>query len=222
MKIKLLTNFHDYYDHHFDLDGYVFDRRDNIGMSRPEMFEFFKEKNIDCARNGLVKNLIPKIKKDWDDIHSEAFQTMKPEIVVYLDNNSHRGENKILLECDEALEKYPDYYSSEFMPSCQNYKKYAISYRSLIIGNCCFFLKYSSESWKSNCGNNLEIEILRKYNHNLNIKYPIFAIDCIKFNNKYIAIDFNQSPRIEGTGIEDILKPKDVRNLIEEYYKTIS
>jgi len=219
MKIKLLTNFHDYYDHHFDIDGMVFDRRDSIGLSRPEIFQYFESLNVPCVNNGLVKDVYNAMKYHYKD-KTDIMEFLKPEVVVYLNDNSHQGKDKIKIDIEEAADQYPDYYCSEYIPSSVN-EDVSCSHRLLGIGGHYFWMRYDNTgSWKSNVGENVEITLLYQYTGgSLEIHYPLFAIDFIRCNG-FLAMDFNQSPKIEGTGIEGLLSGKKVRELIERKIKS--
>ncbi len=225
MKIKLKSDFIDFYDHWFS--GYgdydiVFERYSNKGPSRPEMFELFKkyEPELKLPIYGKCKDVIEEILsvfKDNDKLKNQIL-TSYP-IVIYHDLYSHKGENKELILMFEALEKYPEHFSSEYIPSSTTRRGTSIRY--LRIGRKQFLLKYQSKNdWRSNCGDN-EIKFLEGGDAIKSQKHdfgPLFAIDMIPYKNELYAIDLNISPQIKGTGIEDHLSGKEAYNLIYDFY----
>jgi hypothetical protein len=219
--MKLLSNFTDYYDHHFDLDGPTFDRRNNIGLNRKEMFLFFHTLGLRSPYCGTLKQVFDYQENRFPNVMNAKFLK---NAVVYLDLNSHQGDNKLHIKGDTPnWEKYRDYFAVEFIPTSP-YPSQAISYRYLQIGKRNWLLKYSSkEDWRSSV--NPEITILKEGEpgERPKISYPLYAIDFLQSGSLF-AVDFNQSPQIKGTGLEDILTPQDVVNLIKEsdYAKTNS
>ena len=210
MNVKLLSNFTDFYDHHFDLDGEVFDRRDNIGMDRRQMFEFFGSLGLKTPFHGTLKEVF----------EHQAEWCPAPELqhaVVYLDLNSHRGNDKIQVRgTDPYWQQFQDDFAAEFIPTYTQ-PNIGISYRYLQIGPRKWWLEYISASdWRSNYGD-VKINILAEEAPGFHpkINYPLYVVDFLLAGGFY-AIDFNQSPGLRGTGIENILKPQEVVDLIKE------
>lgn len=242
MKIKLYSDFIDYYDHHFDASGKRFERFSTGGINRIEMFKFLESHGYETPKHGKVKEISEIYPDRWvgfakgmscdEPSYIPEFDTWKfIEVVVYTDINSHRGEGKIKMCLDEAIEKYPNNFASIYIFN------WATSYRHLQIGEKSFWLRYCNRGdWRSNCGN-VRINILsQNTGYHKSIKYPLFAIDFVsqtdpdfylKFKGQkkderedtYSAIDFNISPGIGQTGIEEILKPDEVVELIKKFYK---
>lgn len=201
MKFKLITDFHDYYDHYFDLIGEPFYRKSRSGMNRIEMFKFLEDNDILTVYNGYPKNII-----------SSLGIFCNREFIIYTDLDAHRAEGKIKVRAKEALEKYSENYCSEYI----DYNP-GVSYRHLQIGDIKCWLKFQSNDWRSNYGN-VDIEVIsvdknlycNKDKNELN-KYPLYAIDYVKdHNGDLLAVDFNIAPQIKGTGIEDIIPAKEI------------
>ena len=204
MKLKLLSNFNDYYDHWFDLDGNVFKRTTNSGMIRGRMFSFMRSHGLTVPIYGIVQ-------------HLENYLYPDKKVVVYLDENKHCGEGKQLLTLGEACKLYPFKLCTEYLVN-ENPFGYAVSYRHLQIGNRAFWIKYISYTdWRSNCGEG-DIELIEERKPIEIPHKPLFAVDFVEKSGIYYAIDFNISPGIRGTGIEDIIPPKEVVDLIKEAY----
>jgi hypothetical protein len=208
MKVKLITDFWDYYDHEFDLEGETFKRKSQSGMNRIEMFKFLEYNWIWTVPNGYTKDLITE-----DDIKSNK------EFVIYTDINAHRAEGKMKVSAQEAVEKYSDNYCSAY-----DGNNFGISYRRLQIGNIVCWLKYQSKNWRSNYGDvNIEVtHVLRNNTDVLNFKYPLSAIDYIQsYLGVLYAVDFNIAPQIKGTGLEDIITAKEVAEQIKRKMEVI-
>ncbi len=191
-RVKLVSNFHDYYDHWFD--GYsaelTFERKSNGGMTRREMLEHLQSLGFTVPVFGTSAELQDRL-------------SASQEVVVHLDETSHRGEDKIKLPRGEAVVQYPDHLAVEYIPTLPNGK----TRRYLQIGDKAFWLEYTSrDDWRSNCGD-VEIQILRqeKDGYHSQISCPLFAIDFVVDQESAYAIDFNVAPGIRGTGIEHIL-----------------
>ncbi len=199
MKLKLRTDFFDYYDHWFDLDGQVFERLSTGGMSRGEMFKYLNDHGIRTAGYGKV----------------HTFASMGPSIshvVVYTDEQCHRGDGKLLLALGEALRDYPDTLASVYIK-----QGIGISHRHLQIGEYHFWLRYQSRDWRSNCGD-VDITLLDcGVGYHPTIDQPLFAIDFVG-EDRRLAVDFNIAPGIRGSGVEGLLSGKEVVDAIKEAY----
>lgn len=209
MNIALKSDFRDYYDHwflnaHFHNDyKLAFTRNMDQGLSRPLMFDFMsKELNLRVPQYGKISQL-------------QSLIDPNEYVVLHENLRIHVGEGKKLIRfkqiasTDDFVVKYID-------PSEEN-----TSYRYLRIGKKHFWFKYTSENdWRSNVGDVVIKRIRNSMATLVNfdvVKHPLYAIDFVKDKNgKMYALDFNESPGLKGTGIEEILKPKEVYNLICE------
>jgi len=198
MKLQLKTDFLDYYDHWFDVQGQLFERISTSGMNRLQMLDFLSERQVQTVPYGYV--------------HEFRGHSSFEELVVYTNPMSHRGEGKVKLTVKEACDKYPDNLCSLFLSENQK----AVSYRHLQIGEIFVWLKYESlTDWRSNNGD-VEIEIIDYfYERPYAIDIPLFAIDFIMFKEKLYSMDFNIAPQIKGTGIETLIKSKEIVELIK-------
>ncbi|MBP1308853.1 hypothetical protein JOD82_001873 [Paenibacillus sp. 1182] len=79
--MRLISNFLDYYDHHFDLHGEVFRRMTNGGMNRQKMLEFLKVQGLTVPIFGWVREMVNE-----DTLTNDTY------VVVHTDIASHRGE----------------------------------------------------------------------------------------------------------------------------------
>lgn len=201
LKVKLNSDFTDYYDQWFDRDGYRFGRLSTQGANRENLLKAMMVMGFAVPTFGKLFNIKEKLLKQKVE-----------KVVVYLDENAHRGEGKVLMPLDEALEVYPTHLSSEYIPPSGSNSN---SYRYLQVGSKHCWLKYSSQDWRSNCGN-VDIKILKAgEGYHEKIKKPLFAIDFVQGDKPY-AIDYNSAPCVKGTGIEAELLPRRVFELIQE------
>lgn len=207
MKIKLKSDFLDYYDHWFDNEGIVFERMSRNNLSRSKMFALFDQHQIKTPKHGKVKDLVLVL---------DPFTS----VVVYLDEFEHQGKGKIRCSLENAMNFYPDNYASQYIPSG------SISYRELFLGDIYCVLKYSSDDvWRSNVGN-VEICLAKDpvvIQGKRVFDYPIYAIDYIPHRDEvtgdveYLAIDLNTSPMVRGTGLEKVCSAEEVAVSIKEY-----
>ncbi len=193
-KVRLISNFYDYYDHEFDVYNaeLTFERKSTGGMARREMLEYLQSLGFVVPVFGKPTEIHDRLPAGW-------------QVVVHLDETSHRGEDKIKLPLREAAEQYHNHLAVEYIPSLPD--GLGQTWRHLQIGDKVFWLEYTSQNdWRSNCG---DVEI-RLFSHMKDgyhpwIDYPLFAIDFILIQDTAYAIDFNIAPGVRGTGVENIL-----------------
>ena len=215
MKIQLKTDFYDYYDHQFDREGQVMERISCSGMSRREMFVYLEQIGLQPPPHGTPRQVYNSLPKSDQEIERYAAKFF--DVVVYLNKNAHRGEGKILLPLSQALEEYPDSFCSLYCPTLFDRSE---SYRYLQIGDKIFWLRYTSNDWRSNYGE-VDIEILSQEKDQFHpyINYPLFAVDFVVAPGFIWAIDFNIAPGIKGTGVEKILPAKEAVAAIKRWHE---
>lgn len=220
MPVCIKTNFIDYYDHWFDREGYIFERRSDGGMSRREMFAFLRHHGSNVPIYGTPADICRSLGNQGSNPEKKS----PIKVVVYLDERAHRGEGKILVPIEYAQKEYPDSLCSMYYPGAGR----AESIRYLQIGDLHVWLKYVSLDWRSNVEPEIIVlsEIHKGYHPT--IHFPLFAIDFVSGNtqradqatclddvcNSWIAVDFNISPGIRGTGIENALSAKEAAEAI--------
>lgn len=198
MKIVLRSDFHDYYDHWFDVlirpdDPHkVFQRFTHQGLTRPEQFAYLASQGLCVPLHGSPRHLL----------------SICPTIVVYDDVEAHRGLGKRLVSSSADINNAS--FASEYLPSA------VTSHRLLAIGDKRYHLVYKSndDTWRSNVGDvdiTLEDSLLPDLREQ---NCPLYAIDFVLAKQGMIAIDFNTAPGIRGTGLEDILTSKEVATAI--------
>ena len=210
MKLKLVSDFRDYYDHWFDREGQEFRRITTEGPTRYQMFDLLR-------KAGFSTPPLFKLGKDLDKcIHF----TKDLNVVVYLKPIGHRGEDKIFLSLDEAIEAHPGKWASLFVG------ERARSFRWLYIGFYEIILEYKSDDfYRSNVGD-VSIEILNVHKVKARIGFtkslpPLCAVDGTNDEGLYKAFDLNIAPGIEGSGVENVISAEDLANSLKEYISQI-
>lgn len=202
-KLKLYSNYVDYFDFAFDLTGEPFIRFSTDFFSKRDQFRIMELNHIPTVTHGVVDHLVRY--RNLPDCS---------KVIVYLDEMAHSANGKICITAEEALAKYPEKYASVV------YGKEGFHIRILNIGDAQFELTYTSDDFFSNCGN-VEITCSKRFHEPYIDQHPIlgrnfWAIDFLTNGNEdFLACDFNTSPGLKGTGIEDILTPTQVVNLLK-------
>lgn len=200
MKVKLKSDFMDFYDLWFDREAeYTLQRLTKSGMSRDQMFKFLTEHNVPTVQYGTPQEL-----------KSNGFQG---RVVVYTDLNAHRGDGKLLMTVNDALLSMPNYLCSRYSSTVPG-----LSIRHLQLGEYWFKLRYTSvDDWRSNCGSDVDILLLDVgIGYHSTIRAPVFAIDFVQANDGLLAVDYNIAPGCAYTGIEQFVKPKEIADSIKK------
>lgn len=205
-RVQLLSDFLDYYDHWFDLEGEMFRRVSSDGMGRREMLQYLSSLGLKTPPFGTVRELW----ESQDDFYRQIW-----DVVVYLDERAHRGEGKVRLPMADAVRQYPERFATLYIPSTP---LVAVSWRYLQVGDKVFWLEYASADWRSNYGK-VEIKVLSRERdgYHPKIRLPLFAVDFVVADRLY-AVDFNIAPQIRGTGVEDLLPAREAAESLKEAY----
>lgn len=208
--IGLKSDFRDYYDHWFagswQKPDVVFERYIRSKTSRREDFEKLKSMGLRVPVYGTVTEVWEWVRGDFRGLDENKLSKVF-SVVVYTDEHAHAGEGKLLLSFEEALEKYPSAFASEYIPATA--AGVGITLRYLRVGLRQFWLRYSSYSdWRSNCGD-VKIELLCEEKiADVAGPAPLYAVDFIKTEGKLVALDYNTSPGLRGTGVEALMGPE--------------
>ena len=189
------------------------------GMSRREMFGFLEQIGLKTPPHGTpeqIFNTLSEQDKEAEDL-GQTHDINFFHVVVYLDETAHRGEGKILVPLTEAMQKYPNAFCSLYY---QTLLLGSTSLRYLQIGDKIFWLRYTSDDWRSNYGNvNIKILSQEKDKFHSKIYLPLFAVDFIFGPDFTWAIDINIAPGVKGTGVENILPAKEAVAAIKRWYQ---
>lgn len=200
MKVRLESDFVDFYDAWFDKgdDALVLERNKNSGLNRGQMFKYLE--NIGCrvVRHGSCEEM-------------KAIGCK--QLVVYTDTTKHDGEGKVLMSSSDAVLSVPNYLCSEYQS-----EKVGYSVRYLQLGEFWFKLEcISHNDWRSNCGSEKVVNVIEKgYGLHKIIKAPIFAVDFVQSSGGLVATDFNIAPKADVSYLNDMTKPMDIANSIKK------
>jgi hypothetical protein len=228
MKVKLQSDFRDFYDHVFcgswEQPNVIFSRMMTNGPARHQMFIELQKAGLTVPRHGTVHEMIEQYMTEWKRAGTESYAKIQ-SIVIYDDPHAHAGDGKRMITVEQA-ESIPDthhLFASEYIPAQPN--GYGLSLRYLRIGRRQFWLRYISKSdWRSNCGD-VTIDVLSEEKPKENIptdrglcwEAPMMAVDFVGADKLY-AIDLNVSPGLAGTGIEERVRPMDILAELEWWY----
>jgi hypothetical protein len=204
MKLKLRSDFSDYYDHHFDREGQVFERMSRTGMDRLAMLDtLYHEMRLPVPTYGPAKHAIG----DGAAAKGEMW-------VVHQDPFAHRGEGKVVLAGSVIRERYDD--DATVVRYIEGAR--GRSLRHLQVGNRAWLLTYeSANDWRSNCGD-VTIRVGGTCHPMTRARWPLFAVDFVRDEDgELYAVDLNTSPGLKGTGMEGELKPAEVVRLIKAW-----
>jgi hypothetical protein len=215
MKINLHSDFTDYYDDHFDKEGTTFDRLYECGPHRREMYALLEQAGYCVPRHGTVEEVAAHLIRECQEKDvpmSERVVRQMTEVVVYSTEREHGADNH-LVSIDDALTFFPGHYCTEYIRAQTSGLGWTLQY--LQIGERHWWLSYtSSNNWRSNVGD-AKVEVIEEgpRGYHGTITEPLFAIDFVPAQKLY-AIDYNIGPKLADTGIEVVLPPGKVIELI--------
>jgi len=223
MKLVLRSNFRDYYDHWLDpMADHTLRRFTTDGMDRFSQLHFMERNGLTVPAYGPVSWLLnPLPRYGAPEARNCRLSKKCKKLVVYTDQRAHCGEGKLLLDPEQALADYPECLASEYIGDCPG-----ISWRLLQVGMHTFWIEYrNNDDWRSNYGDFITFQIIGKEQgwakhpeRNITLfKLPLFAIDFALGDQLY-AVDFNVAPGIRGTGVEDLLPPREAADSIKAAY----
>lgn len=219
MNLRLLSDFREDYDIWFDREGQIFTRFAEDFLTKRNQLTLLDAAGFNTPKHNYLYKLYNYVNWSEDD-------SIK-NFVVYINHLAHRGEGKIVLTREDVSKESLKEFSKDSILNC--YASQYIStedkpsnktHRILNIGNRQFRINYSSDDpWRSNCGN-VKVEFDTEIFGDMMIPSPLEgrALWAVDFAGGIFAIDLNTSPGLRGTGIEDVLKPKEVVDLIKEFY----
>lgn len=217
MRVKLISDFVDIYDHYFDVVDcdVVFSRKTTDGPNRIEMLHMLEAMGLDTPAHGLVSDIYNQSISAFQDDKEADEYTNNLTFVVYTDIDSHCGDNKLKLSLKEAFSKYPDCYATSFVKTSSDNS--GSSLRMLSVGDKKLWMMYKSTSdWRSNCGDTSITEISVGDSPVLkNVRVPLYAIDFVQaLDGRLFAVDFNVSPGVKDTPAATKFKPSQIAGLI--------
>lgn len=194
-KIRIESDFTDYYDHLNCLDGKhigIYSRFKSEMPNKSKGLAILKALGIQTVETGAVRTLISDSGK----------------LVVYTNQSDHSGEGRALMRIEEAKLLYPNSLASVYFPEACG-----VTNKLLQVGSRRFRVLLSDITGGIQKGKVVQIdEITSAYNFAVGL--PIFSIDYISTNKGLLAITLNTVERLSDYGFENIMKPEEVINEI--------
>ncbi len=209
MRLKLLSDYREFYDAHFDLDGertFYRQASEGHGFSKREQFSKLKDLGWRIPIVGPVASIAPVFPHN--------------HLVVYDSEFLHAGEGKRLLPSLQALaECHPYTLCSMFIPTTKETpREKCVSLKFLYIGNHKFFFRiHSSREWRTNCGRPI-VELL-DYKPGKNDFMPLYSIDVVEnvWTHRAYAVDLNTAPGLSGLRVDEKMSGKEIVDAIKEW-----
>lgn len=207
-RVKLESDFRDYYDHAFDSEGVVWERKSETDMNRYDMFVKLQEMRLQVPEHGICRH---------------ADMQKHERVVVYMDLCRHRGEGKALLHSRTAAHTRAGCFCAAYLEPDTTSAR-SVSLRYLRIGHVIKWLQYSSnDTWRSNWGM-IWIDYIEPPNFLRTFMdhepYPMLAIDFVQAKNGlWAAVDLNTSPGLRNTPVEEELDAGQIYELIKWWYR---
>lgn len=221
--IILDSDYRDYYDNALktiDLPGELtLHRRRDQRLDRMSRFELLSKMGLKTPLYGEIKTLIPELlKRDKILTDCPGLEDVF-EVVVYLPGHV---ENKIRVTYREAIERYPNHFGAEYIPTSPS--GVGVSWEYICIGMRPFWVQHSSsDNWQANKGNTtIRLSVSEK-------KRPMFEetmlVDCIfsttfiVLRNRMIAINYHTSPLVKDTPIKKAMTAQEAAGSIMQWEK---
>ncbi len=210
-RIRLVSDFRDYYDEVFDPDGRVFFRNRFKKGSKRQMLgtlsRMLSESGFSVIPHGLVLEMPSVIKRFYKTQDSIGdFLVVSSRLVVYAEGT------KLLAPIGVAMELYPKEFSTLYIFTWPFSGSSSI--RWLQIGRIVAILKYVSyTSWNSREGE-VDVIVKRIWRVEKPIKLfgsPIFALDFVSDGKRLYALDMEVNPVLQGTGVEEYVSPEEIK-----------
>lgn len=191
-KIKLISDYNDYYDSLCDDTSQI----------------VYKRKLSDCMQRGVALNYLKSKSIKTIDIKPVAsFNSWDKKIVVYKDPSGHHGTGKEIMDIDFAKSMYPTCLASKYVESDD-----FLTVKFLQLGKRRFTITYQSSALSLDKGTVINIsESTAEYN--TSIPYPMYSIDYISVDKVMIATDFNEVENLQLLNFETQV---DAESVVEE------
>lgn len=196
-KLKIESDFTDYYDYLSVNDGYSYRYVRNYKDSLP------KGKDLaELRRLGIATVQVGSVRE---------LNSMYKQLVVYTDVTKHRGEGKVIMDSHEAILTYPTSLASPYIENG------GITNKFLQIGSRRFRVVLENV-YPLKTGRVLSLDEIQP-DYNYSVRLPIFSIDYISTAYGLIAVDFNTVQELKTLGIDRIMQPYEV---VSEISKALS
>lgn len=222
MPLRLVSDFNDFYDSAFSSEGTPFVRMSQDGRTPMQVLDSLKELGYRVPVYGEVRQVVDEMCYQWFQdvprLKQGASTTARVlgtlmSVVVFDSLSPQRPRKKRLVPAWQAWESLPNQFCVEYLESPSS----GVSWRYVQIGKRRWWLEFESPSdWRSTCGD-YQVLLLGEDApaYHPAFPYPLFSVDCVPGRHLY-TIDFHTAPRIAGTGLENIVTPDEVVELLTE------
>jgi hypothetical protein len=208
IEVCLSSNYADYYDSAFHPSGVEFNRnRKRQFQPRSSVFRFLQSLGLRVPIFGTSTEVLRSITQEWMlsrvDVAPGSAESVLPD---FCDLISYSPSAHMLSGPMAAVSVEED--CSEFLasegPGC-------VVWRYVQVGGRRFWMEMRSlDSWHSRRGD-CTVKLLSEDTPGFypGVPLPIFTIDFIPGRHLY-AINFDASPELAGSPVEDVLSPDEV------------
>jgi hypothetical protein len=221
--MRLDSDFEDYYDRALRAHpcAQTLVRRRDSGLDRREGFARLHELGWPTVPHGTVREMCA--------LTGDRFRLVVVGDVAQHGPDANGNDPLVLVRPAQAIEHAPDALCSLFLPYLDR-RGCVMSYSHLTIGDRCFLVEYrqyemlgaTPQSWMSNRGM-FDVRVIQELpSPGYLLPVPIWSVDYVmaasETNGTPIprAFELNDAPILAGTGIESILAPQTVAELIAQ------
>jgi hypothetical protein len=177
-------------------------------ITRQEIYELFSRAGYRSPAHGLVLEIAPAIiAAAWEGRNGPSGHPLQqgpykePQLVIYLDDYATGGAGMILVPAQEAIDKYPGNYCSEYLHGGAEAGASEVI-RQLQIGNRRWLLKYQSANttWGTDLAEREAMVLFEQEPaYMAEIPYAVWAVDFIQVPGYgFLAVDFTFAPSTEA------------------------
>lgn len=227
--MKIVSDFSDYYDVHATDEGPTLYRSASDVLPRRDIFVLLNALKFKVPIHGKVSILYDALLTSFETT-DEKFRADKTndvyKVVVY-DGSKHDQSSLRLMPVLEALEKCPNSYASQYIPTGDTK---TTSYEWYKVGNHQFWIEQSSDDeFRSGVGavtqrivggansfRNWNIPDLSKIFKTPLIRVAFIGYQLTNGRRGITAIDIDTTPKLAGTAIEAELDSEECYNAINQ------
>lgn len=221
LKLRLESDYKDYYDGAFDQGGAVLYRQASRPLSLERSMNLLSKLGLPVPLHGVVRDIYSDVLHNWQrgmGMHrTDAHVVVAPE------------GYKVLLPLPVALASYPTEYCVEYVPETPEHPRCSGSstLRFLFIGARCFtFERESADDWRSGCGDVTERLLSEEVAPpwRTRVTDPLLVVDAVRTQvwSRTVAVAVSLTPFLANTPLAGHLPPQAVVDAIKRYMDTLS
>lgn len=221
LKLRLESDYKDYYDGAFDQGGAVLYRMGDRPLSLERSMKLLSKLGLPVPLCGPVRTVYTDVLHNWQrgmGMHrTDAYVVVAP------------GGYKQLLPLPVALASCPEEFCIEYVPETPEHPRClgSSTLRFLFVGGRCFtFERSSADDWRSGCGDVTERllseEVTPPWRERVND--PLLVVDAVRSQvwSRTVAVAVSLTPFLANTPLAAHLSPQAVVEAIKRYMDTLS